>query len=115
MAAIKDIIAKVVHDMSAPLAGSRKGTLSPRDSTSRKGTLSPRDFTSRKDLAALWQDICPQGTQVVDLKEGAALIHVDSSARLVHLNARHSALLKTVQAQCPQVKELKFKVGKVTP
>jgi hypothetical protein len=39
---------------------------------------------------------------------------VDSSARLVHLNARRSVLLKTIQAQCPQVKELKFKVGKVT-
>ena len=87
MAAIKDIIANVIHDMSAG---------------------------SRKDLAALWQEICPQGTQVADLKEGIALIHVDSSARLVHLNARRSALLKTVQARCPQVKELKFKVGKVT-
>ena len=101
MAAIKDIIARVIHDMSAPLAGSRKGT------------LSPRDFTSRKELAALWQGICPQGTQVVDLKEGVVLIHVDSSARLVHLNARRSALLKTIQAQCPQVKDLRFKVGKI--
>ena len=87
MAAIKDIIANVIQDMSAG---------------------------SRKDLAALWQSICPQGTQVVDLKEGVALIHVDSSARLVHLNARRSALLKTVQAQCPQVKDLRFKVGKIS-
>ena len=86
MAAIKDIIANVIHDMSAG---------------------------SRKDLAALWQGICPQGTQVVDLKEGVAFIHVDSSARLVHLNARRGVLLKTIQAQCPQVKELKFKVGKI--
>ena len=87
MAAIKDIIANVIHDMSAG---------------------------SRKDLAALWQGICPQGTQVVDLKEGVALIHVDSSARLVHLNARRSVLLKTIQAQFPQVKDLRFKVGKIS-
>ncbi len=86
MAAIKDIIANVIHDMSAG---------------------------SRKDLAALWQGICPQGTRVVDLKEGIALIHVDSSARLVHLNARRSVLLKTVQSQFPQVKDLRFKVGKI--
>ena len=88
MAAIKDIIANVIHDMSAG---------------------------PRRDLAALWQEICPQGTQVVDLREGVALIHVDSSARLVHLNARRGALLKTIQAQCPQVKQLRFKVGKITP
>ncbi len=86
MAAIKDIIANVIHDMSAG---------------------------SRKDLAALWQGICPQGTQVVDFKEGVALIHVDSSARLVHLNARRSVLLTTIQSQFPQVKDLRFKVGKI--
>ena len=89
MAAIKDIIAQVIGDMSGTSA------------------------VSRKDLSALWQDICPGGSAIVDIKEGAVIIHVDSSARLVHLNARRTALLKAVQEKCPQVKQLKFKVGKI--
>ena len=89
MAAIKDIIAQVIGDMSGTAA------------------------VSRKDLAAIWQDICPKGAAVVDLKEGAAIIHVDSALRLAHFNARRASLLKEVQAKCPQVKQLRFKVGKI--
>ena len=90
MAAIKDIIAQVIGDMSGTSA------------------------VSRKDLAAAWRGICPDGAAVVDLKEGAAVIHVDSALRLAHLNARRASLLKEVQSKCPQVRQLKFKVGKVT-
>ena len=89
MAAIKDIIAQVIGGMSGTAA------------------------VSRKDLAALWQDICPDGTAVVDLKEGVVIIHVDSALRLAHLNARRTPLLKEVQSKCPQVRQLKFKVGKI--
>ena len=89
MAAIKDIIAQIIGDMSGTAA------------------------VSRKDLAALWQGICPNGTAVVDLKEGAAIIHVDSAVRMAYLNARRASLLKEVQSKCPQVRQLKFKVGKI--
>ena len=89
MAAIKDIIAQVIGDMSGTAA------------------------VSRKDLAGLWQGICPGGTAVVDFKEGAAVIHVDSALRLAYLNARRASLLKEVQAKCPQVKQLRFRVGKI--
>ncbi len=89
MAVIKDIIAQVIGDMS--------------------GTSG----VSRKDLAAVWQGLCPHGAAVVDLKEGAAVIHVDSAVRLAHLNARRTSLLKAVQAKCPQVKQLKFRVGRI--
>ena len=89
MAAIKDIIAQVIGNMSGTVA------------------------VSRKDLGAAWHDICPNGAAVVDLKEGAAIIHVDSAVRMAYLNARRASLLKEVQSKCPQVKELKFKVGKI--
>ena len=86
MAAIKDIIPDVIRGLSTD---------------------------ARVDLAVVWQQLCPRGAAVVDFKEGKALVHVDSSARLVHLNARRAQLLKAVQAKCPQVKELRFKVGKI--
>ena len=89
MAAIKDIIAQVIGDMSGTAA------------------------VSRKDLAAAWREICPNGAVVVDLKEGAAVIHVDSAVRMAHLNARRASLLKEVQSKCPQVKQLKFRVGEL--
>ncbi len=90
MAAIKDIINQVIGDMSGA-AG-----------------------TSNKDLSRVWQELSGQGTSMAEFKDGMATVHVDSAVRVVHLNARRGELLKALQERCPQVKQLKFKVGKIS-
>ena len=73
-------------------------------------------------LEKIWADIAgavagPAGTAGAGLngfKDGVVYIAVDSSARLFYWKLRRGAILKRFQERRPDVKNIVFKIGKVT-
>ena len=76
-------------------------------------------------LEKIWADIAgavsgPEGSPAVvgaslsGFKEGVVYIAVDSSARLFYWKLRRGAALKRFQERRPDVKNIVFKIGKVT-
>jgi hypothetical protein len=74
-------------------------------------------------LEKIWADIAgavmgPEagtaGASLNGFKEGVVYIAVDSSARLFYWKLRRGAALKRFQERRPDVKNIVFKIGKVT-
>ena len=90
MDAIKDIIPRVI----APLAEGRLRTT---------------------DIAQEWRRIAGAGKNsgVAAFKDGCLTVHVDCGARLVTMNLNKADYLDEMQSKNPQVKDIRFKVGKI--
>jgi hypothetical protein len=74
-------------------------------------------------LEKIWLDIASAvmgagtdtaGAGLSGFKEGVVYIAVDSSARLFYWKLRRGAVLKRFQERRPDVKNIVFKIGKVT-
>jgi len=73
-------------------------------------------------LEKIWADIADavtgpggaSGAGLSGFKEGVVYIAVDSSARLFYWKLRRGAALKRFQERRPDVKNIVFKIGKVT-
>jgi len=90
MDAIKDIIARVI----GPLADGK---------------------SANSDIAQSWQRIAGAGkaSSVAGFKDGILTVHVDCSARLVKMNLNKADYLDEIRSKNPQVKDIRFKVGKI--
>jgi hypothetical protein len=92
MDAIKDIIPRVI----GPLGDGR---------------------ATPSQIAQQWQRLsgAHKATSIASLKQGCLTIHVDCSARLVKMNADKDEYLAKLRQNHPEITEIRFKVGKVTP
>ena len=90
MDAIKDIIPRVI----APLS---------------KGEANP------SDIAKQWDRVSGGGktSSVAAFKDGCLTVHVDCSARVVKMNLRKADYLEELSGKHPQIKSIRFKVGKI--
>ena len=90
MDAIKDIIPRVI----APLSNGQ---------------------TSQMDMVEAWKRLAGtnKGTSLAGFKDGCLTVNVDCAARLVKMNAQKADYLDDLKAKLPQVKDIRFKVGKV--
>ena len=91
MDAIKDIIPRVI----APLAEGR---------------------SKSADIAQEWRRISGGGknSSVTAFKDGCLTVHVDCGARLVKMNLNKADYLDELKSKNPQIKDIRFKVGKIT-
>lgn len=91
---IKDIIVKVIGNMAAQKGG---------------------DFS---DITRVWPTVIEKKalahTKVVGTKDGIVLINVDSSAWLYQLNINRTKILKKLQSDISDIKNIRFKIGKVS-
>jgi hypothetical protein len=71
--------------------------------------------STHSDIAGEWQRLCGEGktSSVQDLKEGVLTVHVDCSARLVKMNLNKARYLEELSGKHPQIKSIRFKVGKI--
>jgi len=93
MDAIKNIIPRVI----APLAGGKAAS---------------------SDIAQQWERMAggrsmAKTSGIASFKDGILTIHVDCSARLVKMNLSKADYLDGMQSKNPQVKDIRFKVGKI--
>ncbi len=90
MDAIKDIIPHVIAPLSAGQARA-------------------------EGIAELWQRLSGDSrkSSVASFKEGVLVVHVDCSARLVKMNQSKPEYLEDLKAKNPNVKDIRFKVGKI--
>lgn len=90
MDSIKDIIPRVI----APLS---------------KGQANP------SDIMADWKRLSGGGetSSVNSMKDGCLTIHVDCGARLMKMRMQEGEYLKDMQKNNPQIRAIKFKVGKI--
>lgn len=67
-------------------------------------------------VADLWHRLYgpEKTTSVVEFKDGCLTVHVDCSARLVKLNLNKTLYLEELSRKNPDIKNIRFKVGKIT-
>ncbi len=75
-----------------------------------------RKEANPSDLAQTWQRVSGGGktSTVVAFKDGILTVHVDCSARMVKMNSLKEQYLEELSGKHPQIKNIRFKVGKVT-
>ncbi len=70
--------------------------------------------TQSIDIVQEWQLLCGADTSsVVSLKEGCLTVNVDCSARAVQWNTRKQEFLQELNKKDFQIKNIRFKVGKL--
>lgn len=91
MNTIKDIIPKVIGSLSQGKPGA-------------------------PGIAEEWQRLSGGGktSSVFELKDGCLTVHVDCSARLVKMNAQRQEFLEALSQKHPEIKNIRFKVGKIS-
>lgn len=81
--------------------------------------------SAQDQIERIWADIAevivgpgeaagPAGIKFSGFKEGVVYMAVDSSARLFFWKLRRATVLKRLQERRPDVKNVVFKIGKVT-
>jgi hypothetical protein len=90
MDAIKDIIPRVI----APLADGKSNSA---------------------DVARAWQMLGEEvkKSSAQAFKDGCLIVHVDSAARVVRMNLNKQSYLKALNAKKLNIKDIRFKVGKI--
>lgn len=80
--------------------------------------LSHRGVGENQKIKDVWEKITsPQEqkhTAIKEFSDGTLLIAVDSSAWLYQMNTKKTGILKKLQKECPEIKKIYFKIGKVT-
>jgi hypothetical protein len=84
--------------------------------------ISRSNIHEQIQLEKIWADIAGAitgapdavGASMSGFKEGIVYIAVDSSARLFYWKLRRGTVLKRFQERRPDVKNIVFKIGKVT-
>lgn len=81
------------------------------------GSMSSRRVLDQDRLQRIWESLFDkkelEHLRVVGLKNGTLSIWVDSPAWLYQLRTQKQKLLKRIQEEIPDIKELYFKIGKV--
>ena len=78
------------------------------------GPLSKKEITPG-DIVAAWQRLAG-GTKtscVAAFKDGYLTIHVDSATRLMKMNLQKADYLDDLKSKWPDIKDIRFKVGKI--
>ena len=72
------------------------------------------DDTLERLLGNLLSDLEKKHTKLIGLKNGQVSFYVDSSAWLFQMNIRKNKILEKLQEDKPEIKNISFKIGKVT-
>ena len=82
------------------------------------GNLSQRGPQQEEKLQRFWQSVmkgkAAKHTSIFGLKEGVLRISVDSPAWVFQLNLHKKKILKELQMCVSDIKDIRFKIGKVT-
>ncbi len=69
-------------------------------------------------IQRVWQHIldhkAQQHTRLVGIKEGMLLVFVDSPVWLFQLNLQKRKIVKDIQQEAPEIKDVCLKIGKVS-
>ena len=79
--------------------------------------ITRRDIHEQIELEKIWENIAgvdATGVMLGGFKDGVVFITVNSSARLYYWKLRQVTVLKRFQERRPDVKNVAFKIGKVT-
>ncbi len=73
--------------------------------------------TGQPDLMRVWQRAAGEKeykhTRVVGMNNGTLLVDVDCSAWMFQCRLKYRSILKSVQAEVPEIKKIFFKIGKI--
>lgn len=71
---------------------------------------------TKRNIQEVWKIAAGEQAEhctVKDFQKGMLKVHVDSSARMFALSTRKSDLIKILQHEIPEIKDIIFKIGNV--
>ena len=81
-------------------------------------TLSGREPQKETKLQRVWDNLfdgkIKRHTKIFGIKEGKMIVYVDSPAWMFHLNLKKNKIVKEIKEEVSEVKEICFKIGKVS-
>ncbi len=81
------------------------------------GSLSQDKISTQSRITEAWTRIndekTKQHTEVTGFQKGVLRVSVDSPAWMFELNNRKQVLIKELKYNCTEVKDIRFKIGKV--
>ena len=79
--------------------------------------LTIRKPDDQNKIQRIWQNIIDakmaQHSMLSDFSDGILTVAVDSSVRLYQMNLNKKKILEQLQDEIPDIKNIKFKIGKV--
>ena len=79
--------------------------------------LTIRKPDDQNKIQRIWQNIIDakmaQHSMLLDFSDGILTVAVDSSVRLYQMNLNKKRILEQLQDEIPDIKNIKFKIGKV--
>ena len=79
--------------------------------------LTIRKPDDQNKIQRIWQNIIDakmaQHSMLSDFSDGILTVAVDSSVRLYQMNLNKKKILEKLQDEIPDIKNIKFKIGKV--
>lgn len=78
--------------------------------------ISSKKVEEQIQLQEIWKRVSGEGarhTAIGGFKDGALIIHVDSSAWLFQMNIKRKTILSALQKEQPDIKKVVFKIGKI--
>ena len=79
--------------------------------------LTIRKPDDQNKIQRIWQNIIDakmaQHSRLSDFSDGILTVAVDSSVRLYQMNLNKKRILEQLQDEIPDIKNIKFKIGKV--
>ena len=80
--------------------------------------LAAKNPESQDKIQRVWQTLLDgpaiRHNKIVRLTNGKLIVHVDSSAWLYQMNLNKKKILERLHEEVPEVKEIFFKIGKIT-
>ena len=81
------------------------------------GDLSVRKPETQTKIQRIWKSVLDEReamhTQIIELKEGMLVVHVDSPAWLYQMNFKKKKILEKIQEEHPVIENIFFKVGSI--
>jgi hypothetical protein len=82
------------------------------------GNIADRNPDVHNKLDRIWSNLLNEKelkhTHIIGIKEDGLLVHVDSPAWLYQMRVRQTKILKQLKEEIPQIKYIRFKIGKIT-
>ncbi len=82
------------------------------------GNIANQNPDTHNKTERLWENLVNEKefkhTKVMGIKEGGFFVCVDSPAWLYQMRVRSTKILKQLKEEIPEVKYIRFKMGKIT-
>ncbi len=78
--------------------------------------LSLKKPNTERNIHEIWKIAAGNQAEhcmVKDFQNGMLRVHIDSSARMFELSTRKNEIIKNLQREIPELKDIIFKIGKI--